>query len=883
MSDVTKQNASESLKRKRTKKNKLTGITTDADRYKGEFKKTCLAVYDALPIEKRAPQRQLLADMAEEMEAAYLKKTINEKHKMSGVEVAENLQHCKYFIGQAPVGTGKTYVLLLLAFISFWLYGKKTVISTQTKVLQNQILKKDIPNFKKMLKEISGTTGMVDEFYLTCWTAHLVKGRKNYLCPMKVKQFLEATQDGRDMVITGTDDSCTRISYHQLLTLNGDCDNVRTESLDLDRYSQTGNWNEEILDLISAAKENCSPDKCAYFPMRCPYYNAKYMDSPLIICNHNIVKTILRPDYTEEDTNSTANILSEPGNNENTAISQNVDNTTIFQELDNNPIVKADNLFFDEAHHFMGYYCGKRVKLELSHGIVHAKIFAPIFCTTYETSLPILKEIRKDRIQIWREWKNICKDGTELYETKEYEKELQLSKIAEKLNNLIELSISLKEKLITFSEKKAGISIYKLNELIETFAAIKTCIENSKPSDYINNYSQNNVDSIFVDIQNMQIFSSDKFEQVSYVPGEISSDINKQFNASFAGFISGTLMINNSADVFRAECGLPECRTLKVDSPFDHKNIILWVPKADAEVRIPGYSGSSNALVRADYDSERLKFIINFCLQRIPGYVQNNMGGVLILCTSNTNKTAIANSLRPVIESMSDRYVYEQGEMPRARLVNNFLNSTSPVLVATNSFREGFDAVGEKLTWVILDKLPYGNKSDADLDKRIGILLQNGKITNKFTHIRNLMVFDLIQAMGRLERSMRDWGTLTILDPRFYWLCNEGVHNPLKIFHKSFLNAAEKYFEDPGHSDAAYFWLRKGILDYIRNKKQIQSNDAQSIQHELPFYWDSLKNLRDNIPSQEEWLLIANEMKISAEREASLKKMFGSTSLPLTY
>ena len=39
------------------------------------------------------------------------------------------------------------------------------------------------------------------------------------------------------------------------------------------------------------------------------------------------------------------------------------------------------------------------------------------------------------------------------------------------------------------------------------------------------------------------------------------------------------------------------------------------------------------------------------------------MGGVLILCTSNTNKTAIANSLRPVIESMSDRYVYEQGEI----------------------------------------------------------------------------------------------------------------------------------------------------------------------------------------------------------------------------
>jgi len=46
------------------------------------------------------------------------------------------------------------------------------------------------------------------------------------------------------------------------------------------------------------------------------------------------------------------------------------------------------------------------------------------------------------------------------------------------------------------------------------------------------------------------------------------------------------------------------------------------------------------------------------------------------------------------------------------------------------------------------------------------------------------MLFDLVQSFGRLERSVADWGTLTILDPRFYWLTKMGENDPLNTFRK---------------------------------------------------------------------------------------------------
>ncbi len=73
-------------------------------------------------------------------------------------------------IVEAGTGTGKTFAYLVPALIS----GKKVIISTGTKNLQDQLFKKDIPLVRKALK-----------VPVSC---ALLKGRSNYLCLHRLKQ-----------------------------------------------------------------------------------------------------------------------------------------------------------------------------------------------------------------------------------------------------------------------------------------------------------------------------------------------------------------------------------------------------------------------------------------------------------------------------------------------------------------------------------------------------------------------------------------------------------------------------------------------------------------------------------------------------------------------
>src|SRR2546429_648838 len=78
--------------------------------------------------------------------------------------VADALKHRRILVAEAGTGTGKTLAYLVPAVTS----GRKVVISTATKTLQEQIFWKDIPLLKKELG--------LD------FRAAYMKGRSNYFC-----------------------------------------------------------------------------------------------------------------------------------------------------------------------------------------------------------------------------------------------------------------------------------------------------------------------------------------------------------------------------------------------------------------------------------------------------------------------------------------------------------------------------------------------------------------------------------------------------------------------------------------------------------------------------------------------------------------------------
>ena len=74
---------------------------------------------------------------------------------------------------EAGTGTGKTLAYLIPVIVS----GKKTIVSTATKQLSEQIINKDVPFLKKVLPD---TSSPVKDF-----KAALLKGRDNYFCWFK--------------------------------------------------------------------------------------------------------------------------------------------------------------------------------------------------------------------------------------------------------------------------------------------------------------------------------------------------------------------------------------------------------------------------------------------------------------------------------------------------------------------------------------------------------------------------------------------------------------------------------------------------------------------------------------------------------------------------
>ena len=95
--------------------------------------------------------------------------------RASQLEMAQAV--CACLSGEAPLlveagtGTGKTWAYLIPAILS----GKKVIVSTGTKTLQDQILDHDIPLLKRII---------APRLQAVC-----LKGRKNYLCRRRFKDF----------------------------------------------------------------------------------------------------------------------------------------------------------------------------------------------------------------------------------------------------------------------------------------------------------------------------------------------------------------------------------------------------------------------------------------------------------------------------------------------------------------------------------------------------------------------------------------------------------------------------------------------------------------------------------------------------------------------
>lgn len=205
---------------------------------------------------------------------------------------------------------------------------------------------------------------------------------------------------------------------------------------------------------------------------------------------------------------------------------------------------------------------------------------------------------------------------------------------------------------------------------------------------------------------------------------------------------SATLAVAGGFEFTQKRLGVPSARSLIVQSEFDYRSqAILYVAQHLPDPRSPAFTSSA---------AEEIVRLLNA-----------SKGRAFVLFTSYQQMRVIYDRVSLEVEYPT----LMQGTGPRRALLEEFLETPNSVLFATSSFWQGVDVPGERLSCVIIDKLPFAVPSDPVVDARIRRIREDGG--NPFYDYQiPQAAIALKQGFGRLIRSRSDRGALVLLDNR---------------------------------------------------------------------------------------------------------------------
>ncbi|APA71185.1 ATP-dependent DNA helicase [Janthinobacterium sp. SUN118] len=182
------------------------------------------------------------------------------KPRRSQTEMAKAIAHAidsqTTLIAEAGTGTGKTFAYLVPALM----WGGKTIVSTGTKNLQDQLFLRDIPTVRAALQAPVSVA--------------LLKGRSNYVCHYHLERTL---QNGR---MTSRDDvgHLREISRFIKMTSSGD-------KAELAKVPE----NAMIWNLVTSTRDTCMGAECQYY-QDCFVMKARKeaQQADVVVVNHHL-------------------------------------------------------------------------------------------------------------------------------------------------------------------------------------------------------------------------------------------------------------------------------------------------------------------------------------------------------------------------------------------------------------------------------------------------------------------------------------------------------------------------------------------------------------------------------------------------------------------
>ena len=179
-----------------------------------------------------------------------------EAQQRMATAVASAIDDADVLIAEAGTGTGKTFAYLVPALLS----GRKVIVSTGTKALQDQLFFRDLPKVHAVLGSRAKTS--------------LLKGRANYLCLYRLDQSVREGNPDRHLA-----GQLSAIRAWSARTRRGD----RMEMIDIPEDSPV--WPR-----VTSTPENCLGTECAFFD-DCHVVKARReaMEADVVVVNHHLL------------------------------------------------------------------------------------------------------------------------------------------------------------------------------------------------------------------------------------------------------------------------------------------------------------------------------------------------------------------------------------------------------------------------------------------------------------------------------------------------------------------------------------------------------------------------------------------------------------------
>jgi len=205
---------------------------------------------------------------------------------------------------------------------------------------------------------------------------------------------------------------------------------------------------------------------------------------------------------------------------------------------------------------------------------------------------------------------------------------------------------------------------------------------------------------------------------------------------------SATLTVDGTFEHVRARLGITHADELRLASEFDFaRQAVMYLPPRMPDPRSPQFPLAAG--------------------QQVIEILRRTQGRAFVLFTSYATLRAV----QAVAEMSLEFPILVQGTLPRTQLLQQFRETPHAVLFATSSFWQGVDVVGEALSCVIVDKLPFASPADPVTAARIEAIRSRGG--EPFDEYQvPLAILALQQGLGRLIRHRKDRGVLAVLDPR---------------------------------------------------------------------------------------------------------------------